>query len=199
MTAEEATETESEEAGESGGMSERTAKAVLVVVACGALWGLVAAFPWIAYVVVGVLGCLGWQKVRGWAGRRGSAEEDAEPEELDVVEALQHLGQKGDSVLLTQLQKRLGAADTKAVKALLDGAGVRWRDGVRTPAGNGPGVHQEDIPAPPPREETPSESGCSCSSEPTTPTPTTGPTVAAIGLAGVVVKDGSEVSRSHRV
>ncbi|MFI9810181.1 hypothetical protein ACIHEJ_38820 [Streptomyces sp. NPDC052301] len=56
-------------------MSERTAKIVLLVTACGVMWGLVAAFPWIAYVIAGILGTLAWQKAHSWiAARRGSAE-----------------------------------------------------------------------------------------------------------------------------
>jgi len=123
-----------------------------------------------------------------------------------VVEALQHLGRRGDSVLLTQLRKRLGAADTKAVKALLKAEGIRVRAGVRTPAGNGPGVHQTDIPAPPPREETPSGSGCCCRSEPTTPTPTTdaapggeGRRVEPLGDGGYIIRDPADAARHHRV
>lgn len=37
------------EPGESGGMSERTAKAVLLVVACSVLAGIIIAFPYTAY------------------------------------------------------------------------------------------------------------------------------------------------------
>ena len=175
---------------------------LLLVVGVGSLIlrVVVRAAPYTAYFVVGVLVTVGWQRAAGWLRHRRDDREEAEDEEEpDVVEALQHLGRNGDHVLLTQLRKRCGAADTKTVRKLLKAEKIRVRSGVRTPAGNGPGVHQDDIPAPPPVEATPSESGCSCRPEPTTPTPTTGVTVEAIGLAGVVVKDGSEVTRQHRV
>jgi hypothetical protein len=175
--------------------------ALLVVagVAVLVLRVVVTVAPYTAYFVTGVLACLGWQRSAGWLRRRREDREEAEDEEEpDVVEALQHLGRNGDHVLLTQLRKRCGASDTKAVRRLLKAEKIRVRGGVRTPAGNGPGVHQDDIPAPPPAEAAPSESGCSCRSA-TTPTPTTGLTVEAIGLAGMVVKDGSEAARHHRI
>ncbi|MFF1903360.1 hypothetical protein [Kitasatospora sp. NPDC058218] len=58
----------------------------------------------------------------------------------------------GSSVLLTRLAADLGAAhpswtgSTKAVRALLSEARVPFREGVRTPDGNGPGVHHQDVP-----------------------------------------------------
>jgi hypothetical protein len=173
---------------------------VLAGVAVLVLRVVVIAAPYTAYFVVGVLVTVGWQRAAGWLRRRREDREEVEDEEEpDVVEALQHLGRKGDHVLLTQLQRRLGVKDTKAVRALLKAEKVRVRPGVRAPKGNGPGVHQKDIPAPPPVEVTPSESGCSCRPGPTTPTPTTGMTVEPIGLAGIVVKDGSEAARQHRI
>jgi hypothetical protein len=160
---------------------------------------IVTVAPYSAYFVAGVLVTVGWQRAAGWLRRR--REDRGEPEdeeELDVVEALQYLGRNGDHVLLTQLRKRLGAKDTKAVRKLLKAEKIRVRPGVRAPAGNGPGVHREDIPAPPPRTAAPSVAPCSCRSA-TTPTPTAGITTEPIGLAGIVVKDGSEVTRQHRV
>lgn len=181
---------------------------VLAGVAVLVLKVIVTVAPYTAYFVAGILACLGWQKVRAWAKTRRApvdGDEDDE-EEPDVMEALQHLGRNGDSVLLTQLRKRLRVTDTKAVKKLLKADGIRWRDGVRTPAGNGPGVHHEDIPAPPPREAAPSESGCSCSSGPTTATPTTaseergeGLRVEPIGQAGAIIRDPADTVRHHRV
>lgn len=182
-------------------MSERTAKVVLLTVALLAMWGIVTVLPETAYVVVGILGCLGWQRVGRWIGKRRDRREDEDQEEPpDVAEALRLLGQHGDHVLLTQLRKRLGVADTKAVRALLKESGIRVRSGVRTPAGNGPGVHRDDIPqAPPPREKGPVGGPCRCSSEPTTPTPTTELRVEPIGLAGAVVHDPAEAVRRHRI
>ncbi|MFF2118223.1 hypothetical protein ACFVXH_12940 [Kitasatospora sp. NPDC058184] len=57
------------------------------------------------------------------------------------------------SVLLTALAAKLAdehpswMASTKAVRTLLTAAGIPVRPGVRTPHGNGPGVHHEDVPA----------------------------------------------------
>lgn len=172
---------------------------ILAVVAVLVLRVVVTVAPYSAYFVAGVLVCLAWQRVRAWARGRSEGEGAADEDVPDVAEALRYLSRGGDHVLLTQLQKYLRAADTKAVRKLLKAEKIRVRDGVRTPKGNGPGVHQEDIPAPPPVEATPSESGCSCRPEPTTPTPTTGTTVSPIGLAGMVVKDGSEAARRHRI
>jgi hypothetical protein len=141
---------EAEPADESREMSERTAKVIVVVIACGAMWGMVAAFPWVAYVVVGIGGTLGWQKARGWIVRRreGEGEPDftVEAELLDVIGALHSLAQDGRNVLLTELKTKLGVADTKTVRALLDEVLIPVRPGVRTPAGNGPGVHNGDVP-----------------------------------------------------
>jgi len=58
----------------------------------------------------------------------------------------------GTSVLLTRLASDLAALypgwepSTKAVRALLAEAAVPTRPGVRTPDGNGPGVHHQDVP-----------------------------------------------------
>ncbi|MDX2922476.1 hypothetical protein [Streptomyces sp. NE06-03C] len=64
-----------------------------------------------------------------------------------VIEALHHLYQGGSGVLLTLLSEQLGTADTRALKEVLTEVGIPYRSGVRTPAGNGPGVHREDTPA----------------------------------------------------
>lgn len=194
-------------AGESEEESSRSRVVVLFVVGAVIAWRVVAAFPEVAYVVVGSLGTVGAQKVRAWRAKREEGDEADEEETPDVVDALQHLGRGGNSVLLTQLRKRLRVADTKAVKALLKDEGIRIRAGVRTSAGNGPGVHHEDIPAPPPEVESGHGEGCCCTSEPTTPTPTTGAeegpgegvAVEAIGQAGTLIRDRSAAQRRHTV
>ncbi|MFF0138526.1 hypothetical protein ACFYRN_19050 [Streptomyces sp. NPDC005227] len=171
---------------------------VLAAVAVLVLRAVVAAAPYTAYFVAGIIVTAGWYRAKAWRAKRRGEEVEVE-DEPDVAEALRYLSRNGDHVLLTQLQKHVGAKDTKAVRRLLKVEKIKVRQGVRTPKGNGPGVHQDDIPAPPPPEDTPSEGGCSCRSA-TTPTPTTaGPTVEPIGLAGMVVKDGSEASRRHRI
>lgn len=196
------------EPGEPGGMSERTARWILTAVVLLAMWGIVAAVPETAYIVVGILVCLGWQRARAWlAGRRETAEDEPDEEPgPDVAQALRALSGTGEHVLLTQLQKRLGVPDTKAVRALLKTAGIRVRSGVRTPAGNGPGVHRDDVPAPSPAEGEPHSDGCCCRSgnnananngggDPSQK----GLRVEPIGQAGAVVRDPSDAVRHHTV
>lgn len=66
----------------------------------------------------------------------------------------------GSSVLLTRLAADLSAAhpfwkaSTKAVRTLLAEAHIPVREGVRTPDGNGPGVHHQDVPALPSPSQT---------------------------------------------
>ncbi|MFG2780808.1 hypothetical protein ACGFY7_23510 [Streptomyces prunicolor] len=154
-----------EEEPEPRGMSERTAKAIVVVIACGAMWGMVAAFPWVAYVVVGVLGTLGHQKARGWTVRRRESSTET-PEEVpppDVGDALRRLVGDDNGVLLTRLRDDLKLPNTKVVKQLLDEAGVTWK-AVRTRRGNGPGVHKGDIPAAPSPVADSHGDGCCCRS-----------------------------------
>jgi hypothetical protein len=58
----------------------------------------------------------------------------------------------GANILLTRLATELAAShpdwepSTKAVRALLSEAGIPVRAGVRTPDGNGPGIHHQDVP-----------------------------------------------------
>lgn len=212
MSADETAELEVEEtepAGEPGQMNERTAKAVLLVIMLGAVWGIVAAFPWVAYVIVGVLGTLGWQKAHGWIGRRAAAkdgEEGPEDVEVDVVAALQYLGRGGRNVLLTELRDELGVADTKTVRGLLGEARVDVRPGVRTLAGNGPGVHWDDIAALSPVGDDSHGDRCSCRSEANANAnngeqeePGEGLRVETIGQAGAVIRDPADDHRYHRV
>ncbi|MEU6497550.1 hypothetical protein ABZ890_45595 [Streptomyces sp. NPDC046984] len=193
MSADEPPEQAAEEPGKPGPGAQRAARITLFVVGTLAVWGIVAALPEIAYVIVGILGCLGWQRIHAWWVHR---HEDDEPAGAapDVAAALWAVAGTGRSVLLTELRDELGVGDAKVVRALLGEAGVPVRSGVRTVAGNGPGVHRDDLPAPPPPRLASPESGVGAGQEPT-PTPTT----EALGLAGVVVKDGSETSRRYRI
>jgi len=209
-TEQEPVEQDTEEAGEPSRIGGAIVALVLVGVAVLVMKAVITAVPYVAYFVAGLLVCHGWHRLGAWRARRrdGQTEDEADEEETpDVVDALQHLGRGGNSVLLTQLRKRLRVADTKAVKALLKDEGIRVRAGVRTSAGNGPGVHHEDIPAPPPEVESGHGEGCCCTSEPTTPTPTTGAeegpgegvAVEAIGQAGTLIRDRSAAQRRHTV
>lgn len=198
---------DTEEADEPGEGSELAAKVVLAAVAIGAVWGLVVAFPWIAYVLIGAGLAVGWQRAAAWARARKESEEgQAEEEQPDIVGALRQLGQKGDHVLLTQLRKQLGAADTKAVRKLLKAEKIRVRAGVRTPAGNGPGVHKDDIPAAPPEVGGGHGEGCCCRSGNNANAnnrpgegPGEGLRVVPIGTDGKIIYDPADTIRHHSV
>lgn len=76
------------------------------------------------------------------------------PDPADMADIVRELG-AGTGVLLTALRDQLlteypGTGwTTKDVRILLGSDGIRVREGVRvTGAGNGPGVHRDDIPAP---------------------------------------------------
>ena len=120
---------------------------LLAAVAVLVLKAVVTAAPYVAYFVVGILCTIGWQKAWARWGKRGSSDAEAEPETAkpDVGEALRRLVGADNGVLLTRLRDDLKLPDTKAVKQLLDEAGIKWK-AVRTSQGNGPGVHKSDIP-----------------------------------------------------
>ncbi|MER7814066.1 hypothetical protein [Streptomyces sp. NPDC096153] len=183
-----------------------TGGCVLVVLIGAPMLGIVTAAPETAYVLLGVLGTIGAQRTRTWAtARRTPTDSDPEPDPdpADVGEHLRTLAAGGHHVLLTQLQKAAGLPDTKAVRALLAEAGIRVRDGVRTPAGNGPGVHLADVP--PPTKDAPSE-GCWCRSDANANAnnaegsgPREGLRVEPIGQAAAVIHDPSEAHRHHQL
>lgn len=137
-------------AAESDEPSGRGSLVALIVVALLIAWRIVVVFPELAYVVVGVLGTVGWQKARAWRdGRRRDDGQDEEPaEQPDVGEALRRLVGDDKGVLLTVLRDDLKLPDTKAVKTLLKAEGIPWK-GVRTREGNGPAVHRDAIPPTP--------------------------------------------------
>ncbi|MGW1267551.1 hypothetical protein [Streptomyces sp. NPDC002491] len=157
--ADEPTEPSEETAGESDEPS-RSSAVVLLVVGSVTAWRIVVAFPEVAYVVVGILGTLGWQKGRAWqAGRRKD-----EVEQPDVGAALRRLVRDDKGVLLTRLRDDLKLSDTKAVKALLEAEGIPWKPS-RTREGNGPAVRREAIPpAPSPVAADLHGEGCCCRS-----------------------------------
>jgi hypothetical protein len=73
-------------------------------------------------------------------------ETPAGPDPRDVLDLVRDLIGDDRGALLTTLRQPLRAADTRAVREVLAGAGVRVREGVRTARGNGPGVHRDDLP-----------------------------------------------------
>ncbi|MDR3084288.1 MAG: hypothetical protein LBV60_25810 [Streptomyces sp.] len=75
-------------------------------------------------------------------------EAPAAPEPVDVQDVVRDAIGGARGVLLTALTGPLAAADTRAVRTLLTEAHIPIRPGVRTPGGNGPGVHRDDLPSP---------------------------------------------------
>jgi hypothetical protein len=82
-----------------------------------------------------------------------AGEEPAEPDPQDIADLIRDLIGDDRGILLTTLCQPLQEPDTRAVKEVLQAAGIRWRPGVRTAGGNGPGVHRDDVPPPPPDPE----------------------------------------------
>lgn len=148
MSTEEAGETKAADGpGERDGMSERTAKAVLFVVAVGALWGIVVAFPYTAYVVAGILAAQAWHKVRAWivqrrGGDAGEDQADEEPGET-LTETMHRLA--APHVFLADLADARGLSKD-VTRALLEALGIRVRRAVRNGSRTGVGVHKDDLP-----------------------------------------------------
>lgn len=189
---------EETEPGESEGMSERTAKLILTLILCGAIWAVVVVLPETAYIVTGALATIGWQKARTWREQR-SADDGQDQEEVpppDVGATLRRLVGDDNGVLLTRLRDDLQLPNTKAVKALLDAEDIPFK-AVRTRAGNGPAVHVKDIPAAPSPATNPHRDGCCCRSSDNTNSNNTpaapgqkGSHVEAIGDGGRLVRIG---------
>ncbi|MFK3734050.1 hypothetical protein ACI2LJ_27715 [Streptomyces sp. NPDC088090] len=152
--------------GESEG-SSRAAGRCVVALGISGLLAYASVNPDFGTFVAGAASAVAVGRGRQWvAKRRQDAPEDTEPEPepVDIVAVLQALGEGGNGVLLTALREAADLPDTKTVRTLLAEAGIRVRAGVRTPAGNGPGVHADDIPTPSPTTSDPSQDRCLCSS-----------------------------------
>lgn len=183
----------------------RVAGGCVLAVALAAGGTIAYAVPESAYFVAGLLATRAAHKARALATRFRRPDDESEPEEVDIVAKLQGLAEGGEHVRLTQLQEAAGLPDTKAVRALLDEAGVRVRSGVRAGGKNGPGVHHEDVPPLPGAGNGAPSGGCLCSSAANTnannaapPTPRKGLRVEPIGHAGSIVRDPSE-RRAYKV
>jgi hypothetical protein len=86
----------------------------------------------------------------GEAPAAAPGEPSAPPTREAISRALHHHVGEGRGVLLTTLRQALQQPHTRAVREALSGAGIRVRPGVRTVAGNGPGIHVDDFPPLPP-------------------------------------------------
>lgn len=192
-TAEQAPAAEEQEGG------GRVAGGCVLAVALGAAGGVAYAVPDVAYFVTGLLASAGYRKAHAWAAARRAPGTEAEGQPVDVVAALQELAADGGHVRLTQLQEAARLPDTKAVRALLDAAGIPVRSGVRAGGRNGPGVHHDDVPPLPASESGAPSGGCLCSSAANTNAnnappegPREGLRVEPIGQAGSLIRDPSE-------
>jgi hypothetical protein len=186
----------------------RIAGGCVVLVLVGAAGAVAYAVPEVGYYVAGLLTAAGVRKARGWtAARRDREPSDAEPETpVDIVEQLRALSAGEHHVLLTRLRDAAGLPDTKAVRRLLEEAGVEVAAGVRTPHGNGPGVRLKDIPPPLSPDDAPPVGRCLCSSDANANTNNAdeegaqkGFRVEPIGQAGTVVHDPAEAHRHQPV
>ncbi|MDH6489619.1 hypothetical protein [Streptomyces sp. SAI-127] len=100
------------------------------------------------------------------APAEAAAEPPAPPSREVIAGALHQLYRGGSGVLLTTLRQHLSQPHTRAVREVLGAAGIRVREGVRTPGGNGPGVHTHDFPPLPPSPD-PSPGDVVCAGEST--------------------------------
>jgi hypothetical protein len=148
--------------------------------------------PETAYVVVGVLGTLGWQSARRWVFRRRGDEleeddeEQAEERRETIAETLHRLADP--NVFLADLAADHGIAPETA-RVVLESHGIRVRRAVRNGDSTGVGVHRDDIP-PLPRPLSDTPVGGVDQGQPTNQL-----TVEALGLAGAVVRDPAESVR----
>ncbi|MFJ3170622.1 hypothetical protein ACIPJK_07530 [Streptomyces roseus] len=178
----------------------RVAGGCVLAVGLAAAGTVAYAVPESAYFVAGLLATQAVRRGRSLADRFRRPDEETEAEPVDIVGVLQGLAEGGQHVRLTQLAEAADLPDTKAVRALLDEAGIPVRSGVRAAGRNGPGVHHDDVP--PllvPGTGTPS-GRCLCSSGANTNTnneapadPREGLHVEAIGQAGTVVRRPAEI------
>ncbi|MCF2130138.1 hypothetical protein L1I79_27450 [Strepomyces sp. STD 3.1] len=144
----EAGETPPKQDAEAGGMSERTARVILLAVLALAMWGIVAVLPETAYAVLGILATLGWQRTRRWIRRRrGDEDQDAEPADdkrpETVPETLHRLA--APHVFLADFATARGQSKDTA-RAVLEALDIRVRRAVRNGNSTGVGVHKDDIP-----------------------------------------------------
>jgi hypothetical protein len=218
MSADEQPEPEVEEtetAGESEGMSERTAKFLLLTALLLAMWGIIAAAPWVAYVVVGILLDRGWLKARGWqAQRRGDepGEEGSDAEEAqagavetwrvptfhELCESLARVGTPHAHIAV--LAHDLGTTPERLREAL-DACGVQVEAVRMQGRGSSTGVKGGALPAPRPTPGGVVGAG-QATNDNNDNAPPAGPEkgfrVEAIGQGGTVVHDPSDAIRHHQ-
>ncbi len=205
-----------EDAGESEGMSERTAKLLLLTVLLLAMWGIIAAAPWVAYVVVGILVDRGWLKARDWREQRGGDKPDGEgqgakeaeagavetwrvPTFHELCESLARVGTPHAHIAV--LAHDLGTTPDR-VREALDACGVAVGAVRMQGRGSSTGVKGDALPAP-----RPAPGGVVAAGQPddndnnnALPVePEKGPRVQRIGQGGTVVSNPADPVRHHDV
>ncbi|WP_435610879.1 hypothetical protein [Streptomyces sp. C10-9-1] len=189
--------------------ASRAAGAVVAgILLGGPLLALTLAIPQTATFTAGALTALTARRAYAWHQERHHEDDDDQEHEeqpLDITAHLRTLSDGTDHVLLTRLAKAAGLPNTRAARALLADAGIRVR-GVRTPHGNGPGIHTADIPAAPTPAESAPSGGCCCTSDDNTNSNNSpaegaqkGIRVERIGTDGRIVYDENEPGRYHPV
>lgn len=100
----------------------------------------------------------GWWAVAGWRAGRHAEAGDEQPDDDtvemtadDITALIRTLVGDAKGVLLTGVRDHLehlapAGWTTKDVRELLTDCEIPVRPGVRTPAGNGPGIHRDDLP-----------------------------------------------------
>jgi hypothetical protein len=210
---------DAEEPGESGepdGMSERTAKIVMLVVGLLAMWGIVAVLPETAYFVAGIMACRGWEKARGWIGRRGEDEaSEPEPEADETVvgaaetwrvptfhelcESLARVGTPHAHIAV--LAHDLGTTPER-VREALDACGVQVEAVRMQGRGSSTGVKGDALPTP--RSTLGGVVGAgqpanNDNDNASATTPEKGLRVEAIGQAGTVIHNPADAVRHHEI
>jgi hypothetical protein len=219
VSADEDPEAEAEEVegpGESAGMSERTAKIVLLTVGLLAMWGIVAVLPETAYFVAGIMACLGWQKTRRWIGRRGGDEDEASEPEADetvagaaetwrvptfheLCESLARVGTPHAHIAV--LAHDLGTTPER-VREALDACGVQVEAVRMQGRGSSTGVKGDALPTP--RSTLGGVVGAgqpanNDNNNASATTPEKGLRVEPIGQAGTVIHNPADAVRHHQV
>lgn len=206
---------ETEESGESEGMSERTAKLILGGIGLAAMFAIVVVFPYVAYFVAGILACQGWQKVSGrLAARRGDGpgEEEQGAEEAvacaaetwrvptfhELCESLARVGTPHAHIAV--LAHDLGTTPDR-VREALDACGVQVGAVRMQGRGSSTGVKGDALPAPRPAPGSVVAAGQATNNDANN-APPVGPEkgfrVEAIGQGGTVVHDPADATRHHQ-
>lgn len=130
---------------------ERLARTAALAAVCWVVGGVVLAERRALWVLLATWCIAAWRAGRTEAMDEQPEEEPELPDADEVAHLVRELLGNAKGVLLTGIRDRIeelfpGGWTTKDVRALLADSGIPIRAGVRTPAGNGPAVHRDDLP-----------------------------------------------------